>query len=75
MTSPESRAKIVELLGAYCTVPSDDEAPLEIDSLSLIQFVEELEIAFDLRVLPSEATPAHFGSVAKVMAYVRGKTS
>ena len=75
MTSKDPRAKIVELLGAYCTVPSDDEAPLEIDSLSLIQLVEELEIAFDLRVLPSEATPAHFGAIAKVVAFVRGKTS
>lgn len=75
MTSSDPRPKIVELLSAYCTVSNDDEAPLEIDSLSLIQLVEELEISFDLRVLPSEAVPANFGTVSRMVAFVRGKNS
>lgn len=67
------RSKIVELLGAYCTVPQDDDTALELDSLSLIQLVEELEVAFAVRVLASEASPANFGSIGHIVAFVRGK--
>ena len=75
MTSIDVRPKILELVGAYCTIPATDDAPLDVDSLSLIQLVEELEIAFDLRVLPSEASPENFGSVARILAFVGAKKS
>lgn len=68
-----NREKIVELVSAYCTIPATDATALELDSLSLIQLVEDLEVAFDIRVLPSEAAPQHFGSVERMVAFVEGK--
>lgn len=67
------RGRISELLGAYCAVPADDAATLQLDSLSLLQLIEELELAFDLRVRASEATPEHFGSLARIVAFVEGR--
>ncbi|MFO0662799.1 MAG: acyl carrier protein [Polyangiaceae bacterium] len=68
-----TETKVRDLLCAYCTVPEQAGATLEIDSLSLIQLVEELEVAFDIRVLPSEASPANFGTVERLVAFVEGK--
>ena len=67
------REKIVELVSAYCTIPESDDVELALDSLSLIQLVEELEVAFDIRVLPSEAGPASFGSIGRIVVFVERK--
>lgn len=69
------REKIVELLSAYCAVPNAPDAPLEIDSLSLLQLIEELEVAFGFSVRASEATSENFGSLTRIVAFVESKRS
>lgn len=47
---------------------------LELDSLSLVQLVEDLEEAFDLVVAEKDLDGGHFSSVARIVAFVRRAT-
>lgn len=67
ITEDQVRA-IVESL-ADC--PPGNGDPLDLDSLTLVQLVEELEMRFDLRVRPTQVTAEHFGTIAAVTAFVR----
>lgn len=66
----ELLAKVREVVESLTDCPEDSAAPLEVDSLTLVQIVEELEMVFDLRVRPSEVVPENFGSLAALVAYV-----
>lgn len=64
--------EVRDLVSGYTEVPGD-EAPLALDSLTLVTLLEALEERFAIRVAPREATPEHFGSVARMARYVEGK--
>jgi acyl carrier protein len=61
------------LLGELAEVPRDDEAPLALDSLTLVQLVEAIEDHFGLRVAALDVVPARFGSIAAIGRYVDSK--
>ena len=68
-----TRTQLTELLSAYCTVSESDEDALNIDSLSLIQVIEEIETAWAIRVRPTEASLANFGTFGRVLAFVESR--
>jgi acyl carrier protein len=49
---------------------ADDDAPLAIDSLTLVTLIEALEDRFDVRVAARDVLPAHFASVSAIAEYV-----
>lgn len=61
------------LLEELSDAPSDDNAPLDIDSLTLVQLVEALEDKFAIRVAARDVVPGNFGSIAAITAYLEGK--
>ena len=67
------RDRVRALLREHVTISDDDLAPMEIESFTLVVVMEDLEVAFGIRVAARDATREHFGSVAKVCAYVEGK--
>lgn len=67
------RIQLSELLSAYCTVPEADDAALPIDSLSLIQVIEEVENTWPIRVRPTDASPANFGTFGRLVAFVESR--
>lgn len=72
MTTDPLRAALRELIAAYADV-TDDAAPLDLDSLSLIQLTEEIEARFGLVVAAADLVPAHFASVDAMAAYLGGR--
>jgi acyl carrier protein len=57
---------------------ADDASFLEegiIDSLGVMELVEFVTKTFNVKVEQSEVTPAHFDSVARLAAFVRGKST
>ena len=75
MTSSELRAKLRSILSAYVDVPSDDDAALELDSLSVVRLIEELEDTLNITVRAADATPENFHSIAALNALIRAKLS
>jgi acyl carrier protein len=61
------------LLSALAEVPAGDDAPLALDSLTLVQLVEALEDHFGVRVAPLDVVPAHFGSIGAIARYVESR--
>lgn len=56
----------------------DDVSFLEegiIDSLGVMELVEFVTKTFNVKVEQSEVTPAHFDSVVRLAAFVRGKST
>ena len=68
-----TRETVRQLISELATVPDDDEATLEIESLVRIQIVEAVEDAFDLIVSADELTPERFASVASIARFVDEK--
>jgi acyl carrier protein len=52
---------------------ADDSARLALDSLALVSIVEDLEIAFDLRIRAADLTPERFVSVEAITAFVASR--
>ncbi len=57
-------------LGAEYTDPPADDAPLALDSLSMVTLIESLEDRFDIRVAPRDVNADNFGSIDKLAAYI-----
>ena len=58
-----------EIVAGY----ADPDAPLDLDSLSMVQLVEDLEDAFGIRVTEADFDPAHFATLATVSAFVAAR--
>jgi acyl carrier protein len=74
MTAAGLRAAVRALLAEHIDVPDDDDTSLGLDSFALVVVAEELEPRFGVRVAARDVTAAHFGTVARLVAYVTGKT-
>lgn len=61
------------LIAEHAEVTADDDAPLAIDSLTLVTIVEALEDKFAIRVAARDVVPASFGSIAAITAYVASR--
>ncbi|MCA9557691.1 MAG: acyl carrier protein [Myxococcales bacterium] len=72
MTQNDVLPAVRDLVADYAEV-GDDAAPLDLDSLSLIQLTEDLEDRFGFVVAADDLVPAHFDSVAAIAAFVQGK--
>ena len=62
--------EVAECVSALIDV-ADLEAPLELDSMRVVELVETLEQRFDIRMRPRDVTPQHFGSVRALVKLVR----
>lgn len=60
----------VRAVVARHTAPPPDDAPLEIDSITLVSIIEDLELELDLRVRPADVRPENFGSITAIAAFV-----
>lgn len=67
------REHVRALLADLADVPVADDAPLVLDSLALVQLVESLEDALEIRIAAKDVTPANFGSVAAIVAFLESK--
>ncbi|HJK92017.1 MAG TPA: acyl carrier protein [Polyangiaceae bacterium LLY-WYZ-15_(1-7)] len=63
------------VIAEHAELPADGAAPLEVESLVLVQIAEDLEARFDFVLRGRELTPEHFGSVAAIVAFVRTKVA
>lgn len=72
MTQDTVLDSVRDLVADYADV-DDDPAPLDLDSLSLIQLTEDLEERFGFVVAAEDLVPAHFESVAAIAAFVQRK--
>ncbi len=61
--------EIREIVGGY----ADPDGPLELDSLSMVQLVEDLEDAFGIVVTEADFDPKHFAMLATVTAFVAAR--
>ncbi len=69
MTDLRRLEKVRELVAGYAEVTADD-APLELDSLSMVQLAEDLEAEFDFVLRADDLEPTSFGSVAAITAFL-----
>jgi acyl carrier protein len=58
------------LVAEHAPVPSDDDAPLDLDSLTTVTIVEAIEDRFGIKVAARDVVPANFATLAKLAAYV-----
>jgi acyl carrier protein len=72
MMIEELRARVRAVVEDYAEI-ADDAAPLELDSLSLVQLVEALEDTLDFVARAADMTPAHFASVDAIVRFVAGR--
>ncbi len=70
MTQDTVLDSVRDVVADYADV-ADDTAPLDLDSLSLIQLTEDLEDRFGFVVAAEDLVPAHFESVAAIAAFVQ----
>ena len=66
--------QVLQILSAYTAVGGPDET-LDLDSLSLIQLVEELEEEFNILVGAADVVPAHFSSARAIAAFLGARSS
>jgi acyl carrier protein len=71
--TPSLRAQVRAVISEHVALPEDDEAPLVLESFVLVLLAEELEARFTIRVAAREVIPDHFGTVARLIAYVERK--
>ena len=62
-----------ELVSELSGAPATDDAPLELDSLTIVTLIEALEDAFDVRFAARDANEDNFRSVAALAALVDEK--
>jgi acyl carrier protein len=65
--------KVRELLSALAPAPSSDDAPLEVESVVLVQLAEALEDTFGFRLSPLELVPENFETLRRIAAFVDGR--
>ena len=66
-------ADVRALVAEHTVITDDDDAPLELDSLTLVMIVEALEDRFTIRVPAREVVPANFATLAAIAAFVRAR--
>ncbi len=72
MLEPPSLHCLREIVLDFTEVP-DDEAALDLDSLTMVQIGEALEERFGFIMEAAELSEANFGSVAAMHRYVQAK--
>jgi acyl carrier protein len=76
MTTDDVRAALadlIDLIEAPGVPGASDDAPLDVDSLTLVSIVEALEDRFEIRISPREVVPANFASIAAIAAFIERK--
>lgn len=75
MNALERVSQLRVLLSAYVDVPEEAGAPLELDSLSMVRLIEDLEDAFGVAIRAVDATPVNFHSLESICAMLDAKRS
>ena len=68
------RDQVRAILADLADVPVRDDAPLDLDSLTLVQLVEALEDARGVRIAAREVTREHFGSIDAIVRFLEAKS-
>jgi acyl carrier protein len=68
------RQLVLSWLEANARVPEDDNAPLGLSSLQLVELVEALEALLGLRIRAQEIVPEHFDTLSAVLRFLEQKT-
>jgi acyl carrier protein len=66
------RARVRALLAEQADVPEADDAPLDLDSLTLVLLVEAIEAELGVHVAARQVTPANFGTISAIVAFLQG---
>ena len=64
---------IREIVSEHFDVCPDDHAPLELESIVLIEILEEIELRCHIQVHPSDLIPEHFSTIAQMIQFVHTK--
>jgi len=65
----EIEAVVRELLLAHLEPPARNDAPLELPSLSLVSFAEELEQEMGFIVAARDLVPENFATIGSIVEY------
>ena len=66
-------AKVRALLSELAQAPASDDAPLEVESVVLVQLAEALEDTFGFRLSPLDLVPENFETLRRIAAFVDGR--
>ena len=64
---------IRKIIGEHFDVCPNDHEPLELDSIVLIEILEEIELQCNIRVHPSDLIPEHFATIAQMILFFHTK--
>lgn len=68
--SADVAGSVRALVAEHAEIPADPDAPLELDSLTLIVITEALEERFGFQVAARELVPEQFGTLRRLVAFV-----
>lgn len=68
---PLAELELRAIVEEHVEVPGDDDAPLAMDSVQMVELIEDLEDRFGITVRPSEVRPEHFASLSSIALFVR----
>lgn len=66
-------AIIREIMGEHMTSTPTDHELLDLDSITLIEILEEIETRCNIRIHPSDLIPEHFSTIAQMIRFFRKK--
>jgi acyl carrier protein len=69
----DTRARVRELVSELSEAPASDDAPLDLDSLTVVTLIEALEDAFEVRFAARDANEDNFRSIAALAALIDHK--
>ena len=72
MSDDEVRARVRAVVADFAEIDGDG-APLDLDSLSVVQLVEALEEALGFVARAADMTAAHFNSVDSIVRFLRSR--
>ena len=64
---------IREIIGAHIEPPPSDHEPLQLDSIVLIEILEEIEVRCNIHIHPSDLIPEHFSTVEQMIRFFQTK--
>ena len=64
---------IREIIRAHIDPPPTDHEPLHLDSIVLIEILEDIEDRCDIHIHPSDLVPEHFSTIEQMIRFFRTK--
>lgn len=71
--TPDQCLDLIRTLVGELHGPAPDDAPLGLDSLTVVMLVEAIEDACDLSIEAKDVVPEHFDSISALAGFVHRK--